>query len=142
MTTLIICVNFKIGTIKIKSVVPIGSFHDDSEGSGSSESFFCQDTLLEEIDLRTIHISARRHEYWKGLSVSIIDTLTSQQPSQLCHKIALIHPTVLKHRIDKWIRHTNAEHCVVDMTEVNHSEFKQYSNFITDNFSSFSMLHS
>ena len=173
MTTIIICVNFKKQIITLKLIAPIAKCNNDDDDS--KESFFCQDTFLDEIDLTNIDLGNKEK---KSLYLLFKDSLasakyrvdsmeaqpsssTDAQPSSMevpsssmedqpsssmdAHPSCmdpLLMPIDIKYKINRWIKNTNAQHCVVDMTEVTQYEFRQYRNFINDNFSLFPMLHS
>ena len=146
MKTIIIYVNFKKDELTIKYVAQI------------HKSFF-QETILEQVDLSTLDLVQKQRQL---SSHAFISTMTDDEHNYLtafdCQprfnnnstgSLSASLPSSmtsvqidLKYKIKRWIDKTSANECVIDLTDVSHYEFKIYRNFIKENFSSFTLLHS
>ena len=133
MKTIIIYVNFKTRQIIIKLITNVSS-------TVHFKPFMCQDTILETIDLSHVNLMNET-----TTSLHQLYTLAMHgTPAQITQPLLSVCTIDVKHVINKWITNINinTRQCVIDLTDVSHYEFKQYRNFIQNNFANFVMLHS
>lgn len=99
-----------------------------------------RDTILENINLSTI-IKVIDRELKESKYNDVFNVVYHDIYNDLYHDIKPSNINI-EYKIKKWMKDTNADECIIDLTDITIYQKKKYNNFITSTFSSYRLLYS